>query len=187
MSPKQKAVFLDRDGVLNKSYGFRPPNSPEELILLPGVPEVIRRLNEAGFLVFVVTNQGGVGLGYMSLEKLEAIHAKLVQEVAQGGGQFTEIAACTHKPKEGCPCRKPKPGLILDLAEKYNVDLAASFMVGDRDVDIQAGKAAGTRTILIKSREKTKEEPDYTCRSLLDASELILRLDAGPLEDGVKG
>lgn len=123
----------------------------------------------------------------MTLEKLEAIHAKLVQEVAQGGGQFTEIAACTHKPKEGCPCRKPKPGLILDLAEKYNVDLAASFMVGDRDVDIQAGKAAGTRTILIKSREKTKEEPDYTCRSLLDASELILRLDAGPLEDGVKG
>lgn len=67
------------------------------------------------------------------------------------------------------------------------MDLAASFMVGDRDVDIQAGKAAGTRTILIKSREKTKEEPDYTCRSLLDASELILRLDAGPLEDGVKG
>ncbi len=185
---KHKAVFLDRDGVLNKSYKFRPPNSPEELILLPGVPEAIRRLNAAGYLVFVVTNQGGVGLGYMTQETLDAIHEKLVQEVAKGGGTFTEIAACTHKPKEGCACRKPKPGLILDLAEKYSVDLEQSFMVGDRDVDIQAGKAAGTRTILIKSREQTTEEADYTCKSLLEASEVILSLDStGPLEDGVEG
>ncbi|HPT84123.1 MAG TPA: HAD family hydrolase [Limnochordia bacterium] len=185
---KDKAVFLDRDGVLNKSYKFRPPNTPEELILLPGVPEAIRRLNAAGYLVFVVTNQGGVGLGYMTQETLDAIHAKLVQEVAKGGGSFTAIAACTHKPKEGCSCRKPKPGLILDLAERYNVDLGASFMVGDRDVDLQAGRAAGTRTILIKSREKTEEPADYTCRSLLEASELILSLDSSrPLEDGVEG
>ncbi|WP_461366418.1 D-glycero-alpha-D-manno-heptose-1,7-bisphosphate 7-phosphatase [Candidatus Darwinibacter acetoxidans] len=192
MSSKSKAVFLDRDGVINKSYGFRPPNNAEELVIFRGVPEAIRRLNEAGYLVFVVTNQGGVGLGYMTQEELDAIHAKLAREVAKGGGRFTEIAACTHKPKEGCPCRKPKPGLILDLAKRYNVDLARSFMVGDRDMDIQAGKAAGTRTILIKSKEKTTEQADYSCPSLLDASHLILELDAaglacGPFEDGVEG
>lgn len=188
MTKKQKSVFLDRDGVLNKSYGRRPPNNPEELVLFPGVPEAIRKLNSAGYLVFVVTNQGGVGLGYMTQETLDAIHAKLQAEVAKAGGRFTEIAACTHKPKEGCACRKPKPGLILDLAERYNVDLAASFMVGDRDMDIQAGKAAGTRTILIESREKVAEQADYTCKNLLAASELILELDAAhPFEDGVEG
>lgn len=185
---RRKAVFLDRDGVLNKSYGFRPPNNPEELVILPGVPEAIRRLNDAGYLAFVVTNQGGVGLGYTTQAELDAIHEKLAQEVAAGGGKFTEIAACTHKPKEGCACRKPKPGLILGLAEKYNIDLAASYMIGDRDMDIQAGRAAGTRTILIKSREKTTEQADYTCRSLLAASKLIIELDSPSLfEDGVEG
>ena len=188
MPSTNKAVFLDRDGVLNKAYGFRPPNNADELILFPGVPEAIRGLNEAGYLVFVVTNQGGVGLGYMTEVELDAIHARLEELVGQAGGKFTEIAACIHKPKEGCACRKPKPGLILDLAERYNVDLEASFMVGDRDMDIQAGKAAGTRTILIKSKEKTTEEADYTCPNLLAASELIVKLGlSGALENGVEG
>lgn len=184
----KRAVFLDRDGVINRAYGFRPPNNREELILYKGVPEAIRRLNEAGFLVFVVTNQGGVGLGYMTKEELDQIHDRLEELVAEGGGKFTEIAACIHKPKEGCDCRKPKPGMLLDLAEKYQVDLGQSFMVGDRDMDIQAGRAAGTTTILIQSKEKTKEQADYTCPNLLAASKLICRLaETSPLKDGVEG
>ena len=172
MSSKSKAVFLDRDGVINKSYGFRPPNNAEELVIFRGVPEAIRRLNEAGYLVFVVTNQGGVGLGYMTQEELDAIHAKLAREVAKGGGRFTEIAACTHKPKEGCPCRKPKPGLILDLAKRYNG--SGKKLYGWRSgYGHPGGQSAGTRTILIKSKEKTTEQADYSCPSLLDASHLI--------------
>ncbi|NLL43161.1 MAG: HAD family hydrolase [Firmicutes bacterium] len=176
MTQKKRAVFLDRDGVLNKSYGHRPPNNAEELILFPGVPEAVARLNGAGLLTFVVTNQGGVGLGYMTPDDLDAIHGKLTEKVAQQGGSFTEIMACTHKPKAGCACRKPKPGMLLALAEKYNVDLSQSFMVGDRDMDIEAGKAAGTTTILIESEEKIRQVPDYTCPDLSSASELILSL-----------
>ena len=173
---KKRAVFLDRDGVLNKSFGYRPPNDASELTLLPGVPEAVVKLNEAGFLVFVVTNQGGVGLGYMTTGDLAKIHHKLETEVAKQGGTFTEIMSCIHKPRAGCACRKPKPGMLLALARKHNVDLPNSFMVGDRDMDIQAGRAAGTTTILIESDEKTEQVADYTCPSLLAASELILEL-----------
>ena len=173
---KKKSVFLDRDGVLNKSFGFRPPNNASELQILPGAPQAVAKLSQAGFLVFVVTNQGGVGLGYMTSENLASIHEKLTQEVEKAGGTFTEIMACIHKPRAGCACRKPKPGMLLDLAHKYNVDLRKSFMIGDRDMDIQAGQAAGTTTILIKSNEKTEQTADYTCPNLLAASELILGL-----------
>lgn len=181
MTNKKKAVFLDRDGVINQSYklphgGGRPPNNASELSLFSGVPEAIRRLNEGGFLVFVTTNQGGVGLGYMTEADLAGIHAKLEAEVQAAGGKFTEIMACTHKPKAGCSCRKPLPGMLTTLAAKHNVDLAQSYMVGDRDMDIAAGQAAGTTTILIQSAEKTKLEADYVCSSLLEASKLILEL-----------
>lgn len=178
MTQKRRAVFLDRDGVLNQSIGSRPPNNKEELTLIPGVPKAIAMLNEAGFLVFVVTNQGGVGLGYMTPHDLEGIHKKLAEEVGKQGGSFTEIMACTHRPRAGCSCRKPKPGMLLTLANKYHVDLKRSFMVGDRDMDIEAGKAANTTTILIESNEKTKQVADYTCPNLLATSDLILRLSS---------
>lgn len=174
MTTQNRAVFLDRDGVINQAYGFRPPNNANELVLFPGVPEAIRLLNEAGFLVFVVTNQGGVGLGYMTEADLAEIHHKLEAEVAVAGGKFTELAACMHKPEAGCACRKPRPGMILDLAKKYNVDLKSSYLVGDRDVDLQAGQAAGTKTILIKSTEKVTNQANYNCDSLLEASKLII-------------
>lgn len=176
MTSKKRAVFLDRDGVLNKTLGSRPPNNASELSLFEGVPQAVAKLNELGFLTFVVTNQGGVGLGYMTEQDLASIHQKLAAEVAEAGGSFTEIMACTHKPKEGCPCRKPKPGMLHSLSKEYNVDLKQSFMIGDRDMDIAAGKAAGATTILIKSAEKIKQVPDYICPDLLAASELISNL-----------
>lgn len=176
MTQKKRAVFLDRDGVLNQSIGSRPPNNEEELTLYPGVPKAVAMLNDAGFLVFVVTNQGGVGLGYMTPQDLEGIHQKLAEEVGKHGGSFTEIMACTHRPRAGCSCRKPKPGMLLTLAEKHHIDLENSFMVGDRDMDIEAGRAAGTTTIWIESDKKTEQVADYTCPNLLAASELILSL-----------
>ncbi|HBN95477.1 MAG TPA: D-glycero-beta-D-manno-heptose-1,7-bisphosphate 7-phosphatase [Firmicutes bacterium] len=176
MTQRKRAVFLDRDGVLNQSIGSRPPNNEEELTLYPGVPKAVAMLNDAGFLVFVVTNQGGVGLGYMTPQDLEGIHQKLAEEVGKHGGSFTEIMACTHRPRAGCSCRKPKPGMLLTLAEKHHIDLENSFMVGDRDMDIEAGRAAGTTTIWIESDKKTEQVADYTCPNLLAASELILSL-----------
>lgn len=170
---QQRAVFLDRDGVLNKSLGRRPPNSPAELEMLPGAAAAVKRLNDAGFKVFVVTNQGGVALGYMTREQLDAVHQKLREEVAREGGIIHDIAACTHRPWARCSCRKPQPGLLLQLARKHKIDLAQSFMVGDREVDIQAGKAAGAVTILV-GQEEEETSADFTAPDLAAAAELIL-------------
>lgn len=178
---KQKGVFLDRDGVINRpcksKKGNRPPNTPDELVLYPGVPEAIKKLNDFGFLVFVVTNQGGVGLGYMTEETLAKIHDKLKEEVEASEGHFTEIMACTHKPRENCNCRKPKPGMLLSLAKKYNVDLSSSYMVGDREMDIAAGKAVNATTIHITTKEKIEPQPDHVSQDLVAASELIVELE----------
>lgn len=176
MKNKQIGIFLDRDGVLNQAYGFRPPNNPSELRLLPGAAAAVRDLNQADFKVFVVTNQGGVGLGYMTPDDLHAIHAKLLEEIHKVGGRIDEIMACIHKPKEGCSCRKPQPGMLTTLAAKHNIDLSKSFMVGDREIDIKAGAAAGTKTILITDETKVETQADHICDSLTTAAQLILKL-----------
>lgn len=165
---RNRAFFLDRDGVLNKAYK-RPPNKPEELKMISGVGEAIARLNSLGYRVFVVTNQGGVGLGYMTHADLDAIHDKLAAHVEAAGGQIDEIRACTHKPKAGCSCRKPKPGMLLELAEKYDIDLTESYMVGDRVMDIEAGKRAGTKTIFVGKTEAAPPEADMVSPSLIEA------------------
>jgi len=178
---RKRAIFLDRDGVINQpcegKRGNRPPNTPEELQVYPGVAETIAKFNGLGFLVFVVTNQGGVGLGYMTEETLSRIHDKLENEVEKAGGHFTEIMACTHKPRANCSCRKPKPGMLLTLAQKYNVDLERSYMIGDRDMDIEAGKAASTTTILISTKGKIGHTPDHVSPNLSSAGKLIFKLE----------
>jgi D-glycero-D-manno-heptose 1,7-bisphosphate phosphatase len=173
----KKAFFLDRDGVINKGHSL---NRPKDLKLYDGVPKAIKMLNDHGYDVFVVTNQGGVGLGYMKIEALDAIHAEMCNVIQSGGGTISDIRACTHKPKDGCECRKPKPGMILDLAEVHNVDKEHSFMVGDRDVDIQAGETAGLHTIYIGEEKDTAfdPKPDFVYPSLIAAVE-------GLAEDGI--
>ncbi len=174
---KANAVFLDRDGTLNRSIGKRPPNTPDELEMLPGAAEAVAQLHASGFKIFVVTNQGGVGLGYMTKKELDAIHDRLREEIEQAGGKIDAIAACTHKPWAKCGCRKPKPGMILQLAKEYNIDLAVSFMIGDREMDIQAGQAAGTTTILVGDEDISPTVPDHKVRDLAAAAELILSFD----------
>ncbi|MFC4765833.1 D-glycero-alpha-D-manno-heptose-1,7-bisphosphate 7-phosphatase [Effusibacillus consociatus] len=165
-----KAVFLDRDGVINDHV--RPVNGPDDLILFPGVGQSIKRLQDAGYKVFVVTNQGGVGLGYMTEEDLQQVHNKMLHEISRDGAEIDDIRYCAHKPRAGCACRKPEPGMIHDLAEKYNIDLKQSFMVGDRDFDIQAGRRAGTRTIFIG---KGHADADAIAANLPQAVDLILK------------
>lgn len=164
-----RAVFLDRDGVIN-SYE-KHVNAPEDLILYEGVGDAIRQLNEAGFLVFVVTNQGGVGLGFLTVENLRQIHTHLESDLRKSGAMIKEIVACTHEPKAGCECRKPGAGMLLTLADKYGVDLSESYMVGDRNTDVEAGKKAGTKTIFIG---RDMSFADYKSENLPDAVEWIL-------------
>ncbi|WLD91545.1 HAD family hydrolase [Alkalihalobacillus sp. AL-G] len=165
-----QAVFLDRDGVIN-SYE-KHVNKPDDLYLYGGVGPAIRRLNESGYMVFIVTNQGGVGLGFLTEENLAEIHEHLESELKKDGAAIDEITACTHKPKAGCGCRKPEAGMILELAEKYEVDLAESYMVGDRKTDIDAGKKAGTKTIFIGNEISTA---DYKASNLPKAIDWILQ------------
>ncbi|MDX8360490.1 HAD family hydrolase [Cytobacillus sp. IB215316] len=152
----QKAVFLDRDGVINEvlSHRVKFVNKPSDFYLLDGVGEAIKLLNQDNFKVFVVTNQGGVGLGYMKEQQLIRVHEKMKLDLKEYGAMIDDIAYCPHKPHEGCACRKPEPEMITNLAQKYNIALKDSYMIGDRDVDIFAGKSAGTKTILVGNDEQ---------------------------------
>lgn len=154
----QKAVFLDRDGTLNSYVGFL--RRPEELELLPGAAEAVRRINESGYLAILVTNQPVIARGEVTYEELRVIHNKLETLLGREGAFLDAIYFCPHHPhggypgevaalKRDCPCRKPKPGMLLEAAADFHIDLAASWMVGDRESDILAGRAAGCRTALV--------------------------------------
>ncbi len=161
-----KAFFLDRDGVINECHSV---NTPDEFVLLPGADHAVKLLNDAGFEVFVVTNQGGVGLGYMSEDDLTDVHLKMMELISSAGGTIKEVRACIHKPSQGCYCRKPKAGMMKDLIKKYGIDPLQSYMVGDRDVDILAGKNAGLKTVLISSAPLRNISPDFIFPSLYEA------------------
>lgn len=153
---KQKAVFLDRDGTINieKEYLYRP----DDLEFISGVPEAIAQLNQAGFLVIVITNQSGVARGYFSVNDVNRLHQFMQQQLAAEGAHIDAFYLCPHHPDKGlsdyrfnCDCRKGKPGLILTAAAELDIDLDRSYMVGDKISDIEAGMAAGCRCFLVKT------------------------------------
>jgi D-glycero-D-manno-heptose 1,7-bisphosphate phosphatase len=142
------AVFLDRDGVLNRIVErdgvTASPRTPDELVLEADAASALADLRTLGFPLFVVTNQPDVRRGLMTDAALDAIHAKLAGLLV-----VDEIAACRHDNADDCACRKPRPGLLVDLARRHDIDLAASWMIGDQDRDIACGRAAGCATILL--------------------------------------
>ena len=174
----KKAVFLDRDGVINKIFmkdglPISPPTF-EELEILPKVKDSISILRELNFLSLVVTNQPDISRKKISLKTVEKINNFIQNET-----KFDDLFVCYHDDHDNCLCRKPKPGLILNAAEKWNVDLKKSFMIGDRWKDIEAGKSAGCKTILIKSNyaENIKSKPDFEVDSLYSATNLIKKIN----------
>ncbi|RIW28599.1 HAD family hydrolase [Bacillus salacetis] len=175
-----KAVFLDRDGVINEVLSKRVKfvNKPSDIHYLKKVPDAIRILNNAGFKVFVVTNQGGVGLGYLTEAGLERIHSTMKKDLKAQGGIIEEFASCTHKPYEGCACRKPEAGMIISLAENHNIDLSLSYMAGDREADIEAGRKAGCTTILI-AEENEGNLADHHFPSLFEAAVFLSSKEQG--------
>ena len=172
----QRAVFLDRDGVLNRAIVRNgkpyPPSAPSEMELVPDAPESLRDLKEAGFLLIVVTNQPDIARGTQKPAAVEAIHHALRQALP-----LDVFFVCPHHDSDQCDCRKPLPGLLLRAAGTHGIDLSHSFMIGDRWRDVEAGASAGCTTILIDYgyREKRPSiEPSATVDSLRAAADWIL-------------
>ncbi len=145
---KIKAIFLDRDGVINDNK--KHVNKPEDLIIYEVAKKGIELLYNAGYKLFVVTNQGGIERGHLTHERLDKIHERMFIEL-KPFCRITEILYCPDFKKES-DCRKPKPGMILELAEKYDIDLSNSWMIGDMETDVEAGKSAGCKTAKIGER-----------------------------------
>lgn len=177
LKEKQKAVFLDRDGTINKYVGFL--SNIDEFELIPGVADAIKAINDSGYLAIVVTNQPVIARGEVSLSELERIHNKMETLLGQKGAYLDAIYYCPHHPHKGyagerseykidCTCRKPKPGMLLQAAEDFNIDLDQSWMIGDGENDVEAGQAAGCKTVLIGTGAYGQ---DITVRSLTEFAE----------------
>ena len=172
-----RAVFLDRDGVINRALEREarpyPPASLGEFEILPEVPGALARLKAAGFLLVVATNQPDVGRGTLAKEVVENIHAHMLARLP-----IDRVEVCFHPGKGGsdCDCRKPKPGMLFRAAGELELDLARSWMVGDRWRDVDCGHAAGCRTIFIDRgyAEELKQKPDFLARNLAEAADIIL-------------
>jgi D-glycero-D-manno-heptose 1,7-bisphosphate phosphatase len=172
------AVFLDRDGTLNtaairggKPY---PPGSIDDLVIVAGASGALLKLRQAGYLMIMVTNQPDVAAGRQRRDVVEAINAVIRQQLP-----LDDIRVCYHQDADACPCRKPKPGMLLDAARDWGIDLGRSFMVGDRWRDVEAGRAAGCRTVLIEGGyDERRAEPDFSVASLADACDIILKIEA---------
>lgn len=173
LANRQKAVFLDRDGTINRYAGYL--TNPEDFELLPGVAEAIRKINLSGYLAIVVTNQPSIARGELTFEGLDEIHRKMETLLGQQGAYVDHIYFCPHHPDKGfpgevpslkidCSCRKPKPGMLLQAAEDFNIDLSSSWMIGDDERDVGAGKNAGCHTALIGHQDFGQ---DKTVQSLL--------------------
>jgi D-glycero-D-manno-heptose 1,7-bisphosphate phosphatase len=173
----RKAVFLDRDGVLNRAIVRKgkpySPSSLKELEIPEDVPAALQALKEAGFLLIGITNQPNVARGEQAREIVESIHDFLLKALP-----LDEILVCYHDDGDGCECRKPKPGLLYQAAHRHGIDLAASFVVGDRWRDVEAGQRASCITILLDRGYAEKEPehpPDYRVHFLSEAAACVLR------------
>lgn len=190
-----KAVFLDRDGVINemvyhKEFGILDsPANPDEFKLMPEAGESVARLNRAGFKVIVVSNQPGIAKGKYTLKILKEINKKMIRELKNFGAKLDGIYYCLHHPQAKkkkykiiCNCRKPKPELVFKAAREFEVDLPSSYMIGDGIIDIEAGRASGVKTILLANPKldlmsflKEKDvNPDHILRNLPEAVQFIL-------------
>lgn len=175
----RRAVFLDRDGVLDRAIVVdgkpHPPATVDQLEIPPGVREALDALKAHGLLLVVVTNQPDVARGTQRRQVVEEINAALMERLP-----LDEIRVCYHDDRDDCDCRKPRPGMLLQAADKFGIDLAASFMIGDRRKDVEAGRRAGCQTILIDQgyNEPGTTEPDHTAHSMDEAARWILERSA---------
>lgn len=181
----KKAVFLDRDGTINIDVGYL--GEPEGLVFIRGAKEGVRLLKKKGFLVFIVTNQSGVGRGYFSLESLKSINEKMLHEFGKNRIHIDGIYYCPHHPRERCKCRKPQPKIVKDIAKRFKINLERSYFIGDKLIDVQTGKNAGCRTVLINAdtsclieEEDDWSPPDFVAKDLKEAARWVVKSSGKP-------
>jgi D-glycero-D-manno-heptose 1,7-bisphosphate phosphatase len=183
----RRAVFLDRDGTLNEDTGY--PAGFGQVHIYPAAFEAVRRLKDAGFAAVVVTHQSGLGRGYFDAAELAELHRRFAEEFARRGAPLDGVYVCPHGPDDGaCSCAKPAPGLGLRAAAELGLDLGASFMVGDKAVDVLFGRNIGAAPVLVQTgygRAASAElaargvAPAYTAADILDAAAWILEQGRG--------
>jgi len=173
----RRAVFLDRDGTITEEGDWQAKAGPPRPI--PGADEALRRLQDAGLLLFVVTNQSGVARGHHTEADVQAYNDQMTTMFAEAGVRFQEIAYCPHLPDAGCTCRKPDTRFLADAAKRYGIDLTRSFVVGDQTTDIAMGVRNGCHTLLVQSGfggqdGKADVQPDLVVADIGEAAEKIL-------------
>ena len=188
----KRAVFIDRDGTISEEVGYI--NHPSRFRVFPYAAAAIKHLNDHGWLAIVVTNQAGVARGYFSEEMIQTVHAEMTKELERDGARLDAIYYCAHHPSVGeppyrfdCDCRKPKPGLISRAARDFDVDLTASWMLGDRYSDVELARNAGVKSMFVLSgygrgewehqRANWTEQPDLVAGNLLEAVQVIVGKD----------
>ncbi len=187
-----KAVFFDRDGVINqlalnkKTGEYESPHSPDELKIMPGALDALKRAMDAGYLLFVVSNQPSYAKGKASLDDIKLVHEKLHAVFVQHGIRFTQYYYCYHHP-DGvvpeysglCDCRKPGQKNMDHAKISYDLDMSKSWFVGDQDMDIECGKKAGTKTVLIQNKlssgKRGGSEPDHITNNIVEAVDIIMK------------
>jgi D-glycero-D-manno-heptose 1,7-bisphosphate phosphatase len=187
-----RAVFLDRDGVINqKAPEGQYVTHWEDFHVLPGAAEAIRLLNGAGFTVIVVTNQRCIAKGLITALDLKKMHQRMCAFLARDGATIDAIYYCPHDFGDSCDCRKPAPGMLLEAARAHKIDLTASWMIGDSDHDVEAGKNAGCKTVRLLDPEETpaesarrgpaRNEADFVVTSLAEAARQVLYLEGAAI------
>ena len=176
------AIFLDRDGVINKAPKGTYIKSWEEFEFLPEVFSPLQALTGAGFSLIIVTNQSGIGRGLISWETFQDMNTKMLKSFREQGVNISGIYFCPHSPEAGCPCRKPNPTLVTLAARDFNLELSSSFFIGDTDKDLETGDRAGCRTIFVATGQQLIEEItmsnvriDYIAKSLKEGADWVLK------------
>ncbi len=171
---KRTGVFLDRDGTLMEDVGY--PRDPEQVRLLPGVPDALRQLQQAGARLIIVSNQSGIGRGLITPDQAKAVHERLIQQLEGHDVIIDASRYCPHAPGERCACRKPSPVMLQLAASGLGIELGASYMIGDKESDVEAGRRAGCRTVLLSLGSDTgvTTSADHVARDLSEACGLLL-------------
>lgn len=183
-----KIIFLDRDGVINKDPGGWTEHSYvtkwEDFHFLPGSKEAIKKLNQNGFEIIVISNQGGISKGFYREEELYHINEKILSEITKSGGRIKKVYYCVHQNSDNCECRKPKPGLFKKAEKDLSIKAKGAYFIGDGKMDIEAGREMGLKTVLVLSGKTSLEDlkswdlkPDYIFDNLFEAVNFVIKKD----------
>lgn len=167
----ERAVFLDRDGTVIEDPGYL--SDPAGVRLVPGAADALRELGDRGFRLVVISNQSGIARRLITEEQAAAVHERFVAELAGRGVCLDDVRYCPHAPDAGCACRKPLPGLLVDAADELGLDLARSFMVGDKPSDVEAGRRAGCTTILLTPEADGAAASDHVAADWTEVLSLV--------------